>query len=507
MAVALLTTGLFKSGHMRFIFFPQIESDTVLISLKMPVGTPFEVTTTTVNAIEAAIETVRDEIDSGQERSTIESISTSIGFISGGPAGHATVASTNNSSNLAELTLQLLPSEFRNFTATEIATMIRERTNALPGIEELTFRSSLVGNNADIEIELSHPSEEQLIAASEQLEAAIKEIPGSTNISNSFDRGKTEYLFELNEKGLAVGLTPEELGRQLRSAYFGLEVQRVQRGNSEVIVYVHYPKKERETLTTLRSTRIRLRDGSEVPLESVTRQIEQASFSKIQTVNGRRIVSITADADASISTPNIIIADLEASILPNLMERSTGLSYAFAGETKDQAEDLASLGRNMLIALMIIYVILGGQLRSYLQPFIVMSVIPFGIVGAILGHFFLGYDLTFISLFGIVALTGVVVNDSVVLIDYLNKQHRNGSSLLESISMAISRRFRPILLTSLSTCIGLLPMLLETSLQAQFLIPMVVSLSAGILFVTPIVLVLVPCLILILEDFKRLVHY
>ena len=195
---------------------------------------------------------------------------------------------------------------------------------------------------------------------------------------------------------------------------------------------------------------------------------------------------------------------MQEDVLPDLIERYQGLTYSFEGESREQREDLASLGRNMLIALMLIYVLLGAQLRSYIQPFIIMSAIPFGIVGAILGHLILGYDLTFISMFGGVALTGVVVNDSVVLVDYLNKHLRDGKSLGESALLAVERRFRPILLTTLSTSLGLLPILLESSLQARFLIPMVVSLSTGILFSTFVILFLVPCLVLIVEDIKHL---
>ena len=190
--------------------------------------------------------------------------------------------------------------------------------------------------------------------------------------------------------------------------------------------------------------------------------------------------------------------------LPELARRYPEINYALAGESRDQASDLASLAQNMTIALILIYLILGSQLRSYLQPFVIMSAIPFGVVGAVFGHFAFGYDLTFISLFGVVALSGVVVNDSVVLLDFMNKKHAEGHPLFEAAMLAVERRFRPILLTTLSTCLGLLPMMTETSFQARFLIPMVVSLGVGILFVTPIILILVPSLILIVEDIKGL---
>ena len=256
----------------------------------------------------------------------------------------------------------------------------------------------------------------------------------------------------------------------------------------------------------LDETRIRLPHGGEAPLKTVVDITEQRGYSEILSVNGHRIVSVTGDVDSSITTPNDVIDTLEKSVLPELRSRYPGLQYSFEGESREQGEDLASLGRNMLIAAMLIYVLLGAQLRSYLQPFIIMVAIPFGMVGAVLGHFFLGYDLTFISMFGVVALTGVVVNDSVVLVDYLNHQRKSGKPLLDSAVIAVKRRFRPILLTTLSTCLGLLPMLLETSMQAQFLIPMVVSLSMGLLFATIVILFLVPALILVSEDIKLKIY-
>ena len=241
-----------------------------------------------------------------------------------------------------------------------------------------------------------------------------------------------------------------------------------------------------------------------MPLRAVANIKQQQGYSQILTVNGRRIVKVTADVNAGITTPNDVIAILQQDVFPELKSRYQGLTYSFEGQTREQQEDMASLGRNMLIALMLIYILLGAQLRSYIQPFIIMSAIPFGVIGAILGHFFLGYDLTFISMFGIVALTGVVINDSVVLVDYLNSHLRDGKTLMDSAVIALERRFRPIMLTTLSTALGLLPMLLETSLQAQFLIPMVISLATGILFSTLVVLFLVPTLILIIEDIKGL---
>lgn len=499
--IAIITSGLVISGAIRFIFFPQVESDLITINVNMPLGTPFDVTKDTILTIEDHVNQLRDEIDANSDMSAFESISVSIGETAGASSPRGDT-SGESASHIGQLKIKMVPSDFRTLSSSEVETAIRRRIENLPNIETLEFQSSLIGEEADIEIELTHPDESRLHLAAEQLKQAMERIEGTKEVADSFEKGKTEYVFKLNEQGLAVGLTPSELGRQLRSAYFGLEALRFQRGRSEMIVYVRYPKTERESITSLDTTRTRLPNGNEVPLKAVVDIREQRGYSQILTVNGKRIVSVTADADTNITTPNAIIERLQAETLPELQARYQGLTYSFEGESREQSEDLASLGRNMLIALMLIYVMLGAQLRSYIQPFVIMSAIPFGVVGAIWGHLLLGYDLTFISMFGVVALTGVAVNDSVVLMDYLNSHLRAGKSLSESAVIAIKRRFRPILLTTLSTSLGLLPMLLETSMQARFLIPMVVSLSMGILFSTVVVFFLVPCLVLCIEDLR-----
>ncbi|MEO0446471.1 MAG: efflux RND transporter permease subunit, partial [Verrucomicrobiota bacterium] len=360
-AVGMFTVSLIQGGVVRFIFFPQVESDTIQINLAMPIGTPIATTTRTIGEIEAAVEAVREILDEGRsEGSIMVSVSTTIGSQKG-VTGPGVDGGQNSGSHLGDLTVQLIPSDFREDGASDVVSMIRERVADLPGIDELTFQSSLVGTEADIEFELFHADDEILTDASAALRGEMEAIEGTFNVSNSFEEGKTEYLYRLKPEGLAVGLTPQELGRQLRSAYFGLEVDRVQRGPSEVIVYVRYPKKEREELSTLDRTRIRLRDGSEVALSAVAEQIIQTGPSKIESVDGRRIVRLTADADASVTTPNEVIAQLESAVLPQLMEVYPGLNYAFAGETKEQEEDLNSLLRNMMIALLLIYVLLGGH--------------------------------------------------------------------------------------------------------------------------------------------------
>mgnify|MGYP001209971340 CR=1 FL=1 len=503
LAFAIITVGMFQSGAMRFIFFPQIEGDQVTITVNMPIGTPFDVTKTTVTKIEQEAQNVQKEIET--DGAVYQSISVSIGQTSTtvGPPG--TAGRNSNASHLGQIVIQLVPSDFRSVSAAQIESMIRKRVIDLPNIEKLEFQSSLIGEEADIEVELSHPEEATLNAAAEELKEIIKRIEGTKEVSDTHEEGKTEYVFALNKEGYAVGLTPAALGAQLRAAFFGHEAERFQRGRSEVIVYVRYPKAERESLETLSQARIRLPNGSEVPLSSIADIKEQIGYSSIHTVNGRQIVSVTGDVDYSVITPNAVIGELQKTVLPALQNKYMGLHYSFEGESRDQKEDMESLMRNMMIALLIIYVLLGSQLKSYAQPIVIMMAIPFGVIGAAWGHYLLGHDLTFISMFGIVALTGVVVNDSVVLMDYLNRQREEGLNMYDSTIAAIKRRFRPILLTTLTTSLGLLPMLLETSMQAQFLIPMVISLATGIIFATFVILLLIPSLLMIKVDILKFV--
>lgn len=502
-AIAILTVGFLQSGIIRFLFMPDIEGDEIKITVTMPQGTPFAKTESAFATIEQAIDDVRASIETSKDQPVFESISVSIGATSAtnSPGGQV---QGQTSSRLGEILVKLVASDFRSLSASRIEAKIRKAIGQLPDVETIEFQSSLIGDQPDIELELSHDQEPILQKAVADLKSALGDIEGSQEIKDSFDKGRIEYIFSLTPEGYSLGLSPQQLGRQLRAAFFGLEAERFQRQGSEVIVYVRYPKSIRDNVDAIDNMRIRLNDGREVPLSSVASYQLSRGYSKIKSVEGQQIVSVTANVDATLITPNDAIERLRTEYLPELEQKYPELSYSFEGESKEQAEDLASLGRNMLIAMMIIYILLGSQLRSYIQPFVIMMAIPFGVVGAILGHMVLGHDLTFISMFGMVALSGVVINDSVVLIDYLNTYRAKGNSLFDSAIAAVSRRFRPILLTTLSTSLGLLPMLLETSIQARFLIPMVISLAMGILFATFVILLLVPCFLLVVEDIKQL---
>jgi len=300
-----------------------------------------------------------------------------------------------------------------------------------------------------------------------------------------------------------LGLSQQNLARQVRQAFYGEEAQRIQRGRDEVKVMVRYPEDRRRSLGDLEDMRIRAPDGSEVPFSEVAEAKLGRGYATITRVDRQRTISVTADVDQSQGNANEVNLALRNTVLPEILAGHPNVQYSFEGEQREQGETLGGLERGFVVALFLIYALLAIPLRSYVQPFLIMTAIPFGIVGAVLAHLVIGMDLSILSMFGIVALAGVVVNDSLVMVDYVNRQVAEQVPLGEAIRKAGSMRFRPILLTSLTTAAGLLPIIMEKSLQARFLIPMALSLAGGVLFATFITLLMIPCGYLVLEDIKR----
>jgi len=499
-AVLIIVAGVIQGGLIRFVFFPQIEGDEVTISLTMPVGTPFDVTKEDALDILEAAEDVESEI--GDD--IYKGIMLTVGSTSQ-EAGPGTAGGGSSGNHLAQLRILLVGSDERSVSAKEVEQKIREKVGDIPGAEELSFESGLVRAGADLNIQLAHSNADILEEAADRLKNEMQNIDGVIEVADSLKPGKREYVFELKPAGLAAGLTPAEVGRQLRNTFYGYEVQRIQRGRTELKVMVRYPEDARNSLNALYDMRIRLPGGEEAPLKAMVDIREQTGYATIERANRKRIASITADVNAAQITPGEANAAVFANIIPKLQEDYPDLSVSVEGEARDRQEDLQALGNNMLIAMMLIFVLLGALLQSYIQPLVIMAVIPFGIIGAAIGHLLLGYNLSFISFFGMVALTGVIVNDSVVMIDYFNKRRKEGGDLMEMLIESVQRRFRPILLTTMTTSFGLLPILMETSLQARFLIPMAISLAFGLIFGTLILLFLVPVLVAITEDVKGFV--
>jgi multidrug efflux pump subunit AcrB len=412
--------------------------------------------------------------------------------------------SSDFGSHAAEINIELIPGEQRSeaHSSLRIGQLWREEIGEIPGVSSLTITSSLFHGGDAVYVEMSHYDFDQLLAAVTELKERLADYEGVIDIADTFEAGKMELKLRLRDQGRLLGLTHADLARQVRQGFYGDEVQRVQRGRDDVRVMVRYPQEERRSLADIENVRLRLQDGTEVPFKEVAQAELGRGYAAINRADRRRIVSVTADVDQGVTTGNEVNAALVTEVLPELKRRYPGLIYGFQGEQRDQKEIMQSLGASAAMALLAIFGLLAVQFRSYTQPFIIMSVIPFGLVGAVIGHVIMGFNLSILSVFGIVALTGVVVNDSLIMIDLINRERLAGMSLKQVISDSVTRRFRPIMLTTATTFCGLIPMMLEQSLQARFLIPMAVSLAFGVLFATVITLILVPSLYMILEDVK-----
>jgi multidrug efflux pump subunit AcrB len=496
----VVAAAMFASGAVRFIFFPDLESNTIRASLNFPVGTPFRTTEIAANRIIEAAYRVNEDNDG----TAFKAISATIGGTSragGGPGGGSGMTTASHVSSII-ITLQDEPA--RTLSAGALERQWRKATGEISGVESLSFRSDYFGMGAAVEFRLAHQDDETLYAAVDELKARYAQLPGFYDIQDTFNLGKRQFDIELTPAGEAAGLLPSDIARQLRNNFFGQEVQRIQRGRNELKVMVRYPENQRQSTQNLERVRIRLQDGTQTPLTTVARLKESQSFSSIERVDGLRIVSVTSDVDNSIATPTQANSQVLNEVIPDLLAKFPGLQANQAGQGREESEDIASIGRMMAVAMLTIFVLLASQTRSYLQPLVVLAGVPFGAAGAVIGHFMLGYNISFISIFGMVALSGVVVNDSLVLMDQYNRNRASGMDVQTSIVEASRRRFRAIFLTTATTALGLTPMLFETSTQAQFLIPMAVSLATGIVFASVIILFLIPALVVILEDVRGL---
>ena len=499
----LVAWAFVSSGRLRFTLLPSVEADNLVAFLALPPGTPADVTAQALEQLEQAARTLEEEVTVAGETDAFRHMLTSVGE----QPYRTTLSRTayipsQTAAHLGEIHIELSPSEERSTSALDLLDRWRELTGPVPDAVELRFISTVLSAGEPINLQLASPDLDALRRAADALSQALAAYPGVLDINDSFRTGKREVRLAITPEGQALGLTLADLARQVRQAFYGEEAQRIQRGRDEVRVMVRYPEAERRSLAHLEALQIRLPNGRGVPFETVARVETGRGFAAIERTDRKRTVNVTADVDLEITNGNQVLGDLRRTTLPALMAEFPGLSYSLEGEQQQQRETVAGLGRSFLIALVIIYGLLAVPFRSYIQPLIVLTAVPFGMAAAALGHLIMGLDLTVLSGFGIVALTGVVVNDSLVLVDFTNRKVRAGLPLDQAIAEAGVRRFRPILLTSLTTFAGLTPLLLEESIQAQFLIPMATSLAFGILFSTAVILVLVPVGYRVLEDFS-----
>jgi multidrug efflux pump subunit AcrB len=503
-AIFIVVMSLVASGWVKWQFFPEVEADMISAKVTMPKGVPFETTERAVLRIEEAARKLNQEFTKEGQEPLIRHMLASTGsqpfqtgFVVGGPP---------TADNLGEVTLELRGAEDRDKTANELAAVWRELTGPIAGTTELAFQSQAAGGGNAIDLLLRGDDLDELQEAADFVKSTLNEIQGVIDIADSNRGGKRELKLKrrLLPAGEALGLRVADVANQLRRGFYGDEVQRMQRGRDEVKVFVRYPKDERLSLENVEQMKVRTATGDEVPLSEVAEFELGRGYSTISRADRKRSVKVTADVDKTKANAEQVVAKLQTEALERFPELFPGVAWSFEGEQKNQRDDVKQIGIGFFLALIAMFVLMAIPLKSYIQPLIIMSVIPFGLVGAVLGHIVMGANLSIMSMCGIVALSGVVVNDSLVLVDYVNRQRHDGVPIIDAAWNAGGIRFRPILLTSLTTFAGLTPMLLETDLQARFLIPMAISLGFGILFATVITLFLVPCIYLILEDVKKM---
>ncbi|MBW2525414.1 MAG: efflux RND transporter permease subunit [Deltaproteobacteria bacterium] len=500
LALLMSSCGFMVGGRIDFTFMPKIEIDTVYAQLAMPYGTPVHISEQNKDKLLQAAKEVLEE------EGGLDQISLGI-FDQVGAANNAGRARGGGSSggHLAEVAVYLVPIDQRNINARQFARKWRERIGEIPGADSLKFKFA-TGAGADdaISIELSHRDVPTLERAAAELAADLGGFTGVKDIDDGVELGKEQLNFKLKPDARSLGISETSLARQVRSAFWGAEATRQQRGRHEIRSYVRLPEAERTSLADLEQLLIRTPQGGEIPLGVAASVDRGRAYTSIKRKDGRRIINVTADVEEGVANANKVVEELRKGALPELMRKYPGLSYDLSGQQQRQEEALTALFRGFAIALIVMFGLMAIPFKSYSQPLIIMSAIPFGIVGALFGHLLMGYDLSLLSGMGFVALSGVVVNDSIVLISAINAFRAQGLSMHEAVIAGAARRFRPILLTSLTTFLGLAPMIFETSVQARFLVPMALSLGYGILFGTLVILLLVPSLYLALEDVRIL---
>jgi multidrug efflux pump subunit AcrB len=486
----LICLALVPSGIVRFVFFPNVPSDYINVELKMPQGTPWQRTHDYTLRIEDAARAMdqRYRRETGSRESVIREM-----------------MSLSTEDTESRVTVELAESTRRTVSSVQLAAWMREALGQLSGVQSLSFDANAGPPGSPVEVELAGRDLDSLRAAARALKFALLDYDGVTDIRDTFDAGGPELDIRLTPEGDSLGLGQAELARQVRQAFFGAEIQRLQRGRHEVRVYVRLPQESRLTLDALKSMWIDVPGRGKVPFEVVGEARERTGISVINRYNRKRVVNVVAEVDKSRVEPGVVNREIVEVLLPEILARYPGVTHRLAGEAESEAETTSALLLGFVAILLMIYAALAVPLRSYSQPLVIMSVIPFGIVGAILGHLILGNSISILSAIGMLGLTGIVVNDSLVLVDHINHRLARGTEQWQAAVVEGGvRRFRPVVLTSATTFMGLLPIQLETAIQAQFVKPMAISIAFGVLFATFVTLLLVPVVYFVGRDIRAL---
>tara|TARA_B100001250_G_scaffold71576_1_gene57893 strand:+ start:392 stop:2920 length:2529 start_codon:yes stop_codon:yes gene_type:complete len=504
LSIFILTIGLIAGGYLKFSFFPPIEGDLAIASIEFPLGTPIDITEAGFLQIKEAANILNAQLkeEYPDQNIMINTLST-LGYqpmrtkTSRGPGS---LDVEFDGSHLGEIAIELAPGEVRPIGTEEVVRRWRELTPDIPGVSEVSFFSSLFSAGEPVNVQISSHYTADLLAARDELKLALLHYPGVFDVKDNYSIGKEELKINLLPSANNYGINMMMVASQVREAFYGLEVQSFQRGTDEVKVMLQYPDSERSSIADLENFMIHSPLGLKIPIAQIAQLELSNGISTIQRKNRMRAINITADVDLKVTTGNIVVSAIENDILPNIIKEYPSIQYALEGEQQEQQQNLQSIGKNFLIALIVVYTLLSILFKSYFQPLVVMSAIPFGLSGAVIGHLIMGVNFSIMSLLGIIALTGVVVNDSLVLVDFINRYRREGKNIHDAVLESGPRRFRPIFLTSLTTFVGLVPLLLEKSVQAKFLIPMGISLAFGVIFATLITLLLIPVLYMVIEE-------
>jgi multidrug efflux pump subunit AcrB len=489
LSLMILCGGLLAGGVVRTILAPEARGEFLKAELRLAHGTPEERTRQAIGEVAAALLQVQEDYRqaSGSNEQLI---------------AHMAVYGFDQIN--ARISVELTKETQRSISTREIEQRWRDQVGTIHGAEVLAISGDDEGGfGPAIAFDLKHDDFNTLKAASADLEEALRHYAGVYDIRNGAGDTADEFHLDILPEAESLGLTRYDLGSQVRHAFYGAEAQRVQRGIDEIKVMVRYPRADREMTSSLGNMFIRTPAGDEVPFDTVARLDVTQGLLKATHINFQRASEVTAEADKTIVQPAKVVEEIEQKVMPELMQKYPGLSYGISGMADEERKLGVSLLVGFALAIFGIYALLAIPTRSYLQPLIIMGVIPFGVIGAVVGHWLTGYAFSMMSMIGVIALSGVVVNDSLLLVDYVNKAMTEGEDMHSAVTEATRRRFRAIMLTSATTFMGLAPMLLERSAQAQEMVPMAISLAFGILFATVITLLLVPCLYFILDDCKR----
>ena len=479
-SLLLVVAAFSYSDHMGIIMMPEVAADEIEAGVELPVNTTNRQAAEVAQEITAATMKMFKDNDLFE---VAEGIKTNV-----------------RGQNFIDVEIVMKPPSQRDVVAQDVIELWRDQIGDIEGVDQITFEAERgpAGYRQDISVDLSHSNIDVLESASEAFFDRAQAFATTRDVNDNYNKGKTQYNFKLLPQGRNLGLTSQDVGSQVRNAFFGALALRQLRGTNEIEVRVRLPLAERRDLFNLENFLIRTPENTEVPLYDVATLDQGEAFTSINRRNGRRVVTVSMDVEPK-SAVGQVIESFRENTLPQLRADFPGITWSFEGSQADMRESTQALWGGFSLAMIVIYALLAIAFNSYFQPFVVLTAIPFGIVGAVIGHIILGYDLSLISLMGVIALSGVVVNDSLIMINYANKR-RKEMSAFEAIYEAGLRRFRPIVLTTLTTFGGLTPIILETSQQATYLIPMAISLGFGIVFATAIILIIVPSMYMMLED-------